>query len=58
MVQLFVISCGVSGKCHPRAIKGTQQMCGGNNQSLQSKHSIKPAYITHENILYFKCRHV
>ena len=42
MVQLFVISCVLSGKCHLLDIKDKQQMCGGNNHSLQTKHSINP----------------
>lgn len=61
-MQLYVISHVLSGECQARVILGTQQMCGGDNHSLQ--HPMRPhidvrliaqsAYITwsRENILY------
>lgn len=67
-MQLFVISHVLSGKCQAHVILGTQQMCGGDNHSLQTKHPIgtyrrlvvQSAYITWspENISYFICNYI
>lgn len=46
MLQLFVISRVLSGKCQVHVICGTQQMCGGDNHSLQTKHPIS----SHEGV--------